>query len=115
MGAKQEVMASNYEADEPESAVDWDFPPEALAAADKAAGQIAARFEGMVEYDDLYHDALIYMAERPALVRRYLAKEDDGKYLNWRLRGMLHDRMNTVRGRLSRHASIDDEMEAGRL
>ena len=116
MGAKQEVMRNNYEADgdEAEGAVDWNFPPEALSAAETASRRVARRFEGLTEQADLWQDALLYMAERPALVARRLEQGGED-YLRWSLESMLQGRMKTQRRRADRNVSLNDEMGAGRL
>ncbi len=97
-----------------EGIVSWDFPDEAWLAAEKAADAMAAKYRGSVERDDLYQDALIYMAERPDLVRNRLDK-DGADYLAWTLRAHLRNHHEAHAKHQARNARIDDEIGAGRL
>jgi len=78
-----------------------------------AAVRVAAQYRHAAEYDDLYQEALILLAEDTDVVRDYLA--DLGKGL-----GMLHHRLwcglvdsvKTDANRRSRHVSFE-QIRAG--
>lgn len=119
MGAKQEVMASNYETDTHtwlRGNVDWNIPAEAEEAAMKAAERLSRRYAGVLELDDAKQDALMHLAERPEMVKHFLSTKGLGAKAIYRsIYGTVGDRYARLAGRVDRHTSIDDEMEAGRL
>ena len=67
-----------------------DLTPEAYEAAERAARGIVRQYGRSLslEYDEVYHEALLYLAERPDIVPREMAK---GKYAMSNMRKLIYE------------------------
>ena len=63
-----------------------DLTPEAYKAAERAARGLVEQYDELnLEYDEVYHEALIYLAERPELVAAEMNRSDPDASPTWRL------------------------------
>ena len=78
-----------------------------------AAARVAGQYRYVAEYDDLYQDALIRLAQAPDVVRDYLTDPDKGLDLlrHW-LWCDLVDTTRTEAARRNRHVSYEQVREA---
>ena len=66
---------------------DWSFMdnPAVMAALESAARKAAREFDGVVEYEDAYQDAVLWLAVRPDEVDKYSNREDGMELLGSRI------------------------------
>ena len=66
---------------------DWSFMnnPDVMAALESAARKAARQFDGVVEYEDAYQDAVPWLAVHPDEVDKYRDREDGMKLLSSRI------------------------------
>src|SRR5690606_5384157 len=78
--------------------------------------RLSRRYAGVLELDDAKQDALMHLAERPEMVKHFLSTKGLGAKAIYRsIYGTVGDRYARLAGRVDRHTSLDDELEAGRL
>ncbi|MFG1602823.1 hypothetical protein [Actinoplanes sp. NPDC049265] len=76
--------------------------------AQKAAAKVAAQYRNTTEYDDLYQEAVIRLAEQADNVRGYIADPSKGLgLLHHRLWCDLVDMVKTEANRRTRHISYE--------
>lgn len=73
--------------------IDWTIvTPEVMTLAEKAATTVAAQNQGVIEYDDLYQEALLALAQNAGRAREHLENDRPGLVYN----EVLRDCMNTA-------------------
>ena len=92
---------------------DWSFMdnPDVMAALESAARKAARQFDGVVEYEDAYQDAVLWLAVRPGEVDKYCDREDGMKSLGQNIyaNALRSDAMRQVT-RSNRTVSCNPEM-----
>ena len=89
-----------------------DLTPEAYKAAENAAWQIVKQFEELnLEYDEVRHDALIYLAERPEYVELEMANGYAVRNMTRDTHKILSDRMATETRHRRQSVSHEDWSE----
>ncbi|GAA0967293.1 hypothetical protein [Actinocorallia libanotica] len=98
-----------------EAGPDWSFVETGIydKAIKSAAAKISRDRGGVVEYDDMVQEAMIYIATRPEEISRYVVDGEVqiGKLSN-RLYSRLLDMTDTAAGRAQRQTSYEASLRA---
>jgi len=95
---------------EAEACIDWTVieHDSVQLVARQAASKVARNSGGVLEYDDLYQDALIILASRAEVVRDYLSDPATAeRHLNKWLWSRLEDKARTHKARAARNESYE--------
>jgi hypothetical protein len=96
-----------------ETEVSWDFPPGLLEEARRRAAMVTRKWHRVVEFDDLYQEALTWAALHPATIAAHLADPAKGlAYTGWAMQSRLEKVCEREHRRASRCTSYEQWQEA---